>query len=151
MDISNISNLVKYLLKNELETRDNDQLLVIRAWKLQLQEQDLNPDTMALDRFFKVYLSGKLSNHESITRCRRKLQEIEPELRGYLYNQRQEFQTEAKKQIKEIATKADKPLNKIQTQVREAIAIVKAREQKNIVTAPIEINTIKKPEQISLF
>jgi len=47
----------------------------------------------------KLVVDGHLSSTESITRARRKCQELYPELRGVNYNKRQANQSDVKKQL----------------------------------------------------
>lgn len=53
--------------------------------------------------FLFIYLAqNKLTSSESIIRIRRKLQELNPELRGNLYEKRQKNQNKIKNQLKEF-------------------------------------------------
>lgn len=128
MDISNISETVKFLLESNLECKDNDRKLVIETWKIQLKSKGIDFKKLSLMDFFDTYLEVNLVNHESITRARRKLQEINPALRGNLYEKRQDYQTKAKKQIKEIKEikekkkkDSSKPIQKIKKEVLELV------------------------------
>ena len=47
----------------------------------------------------KMYYEGKLTNSDSITRARRKVQELCPELRGKVYKARQANQEKVKKEL----------------------------------------------------
>lgn len=75
-----VQNNVRYLLETNLETRDSDMVLVAEYWKT----FDLNSIN-----YVNLYLE-KLTNYESISRCRRKLQEKHEELRGKRYKERKQ-------------------------------------------------------------
>jgi hypothetical protein len=46
--------------------------------------------------------NGNLPSSESIRRCRQKLQELNPELRGELWDKRHQMQTQVKEELKEM-------------------------------------------------
>tara|TARA_R110002020_G_scaffold4272_4_gene18989 strand:- start:958 stop:1266 length:309 start_codon:yes stop_codon:yes gene_type:complete len=79
--------LVKFILERSPESRDNDNILLWIVWKKEypIIETDVQ-------EFKKLFITKQLPAMESITRARRKLQEIYPELRGLKYNQRQNNQ-----------------------------------------------------------
>lgn len=57
------------------ESRDDDKLLLMQIWQRESQASTVGD-------FFAELLNGKLSNAETITRMRRKLQEKHKVLRG---------------------------------------------------------------------
>ena len=73
---------IRTLLETNLETRDNDNLLISLIW-----ESELNHNNLAT--FFEDFKNGKHTSSESIRRARQKLQEQNEELRGVTYNDRQ--------------------------------------------------------------
>ena len=89
MDI-NISSVVSDMLKQYPKTRDDDFLLILRVWIVQLGNT-INDD---MKKCFRVLLDSyhnkKISSFESIRRSRQKLQEENTELRGQKYWSRQE-------------------------------------------------------------
>lgn len=99
-DIRTIKEIVEDILKNKPETRDNDCLLVIEVWKLELINLGYHPTLLEIKSFYELYSNSKLSNSESITRCRRKIQEHNINLRGKLFGIRHNFTDEVKNQVK---------------------------------------------------
>lgn len=69
------------LLTDNPATRDNDMLLLQQIW---LKESK----ALNLEEFMVELANGNLSNAESITRMRRKIQEKHPALRGEKYDSR---------------------------------------------------------------
>ena len=94
-NIIKIMPTVAQILKKDLETRDDDNILITRVWEHQGTKNDYT--------FLKIkemlYL-GKLATPESITRSRRKLQEKHFELRGKLYDERHKLEALMQRQIK---------------------------------------------------
>jgi hypothetical protein len=79
--------LVKFILERSPESRDNDNILLWIVWKKEypIIEKDV-------EAFKMLFITKKLPSMESITRARRKLQELHPELRGLKYDKRQNNQ-----------------------------------------------------------
>lgn len=73
---------VMHLLNEDERTRDNDDLLIARIWYREMPK-DIDAIT-----FLKMYAEGKFTTAESIRRCRQKLQEETPGLRGKKWVQR---------------------------------------------------------------
>lgn len=71
--ISKYENVVLFILSNREATRSDDKLLYY--WVL--RDEGYSTD-VSLEHFL---LGGEFPNYDSITRCRRKLQEKYPELR----------------------------------------------------------------------
>ena len=63
---------VREVIKRLPETKDNNRLLVIQVWKLQLREIGIT-GYLEFRWFEKHYLSGHLSNAESIIRIKNRL------------------------------------------------------------------------------
>jgi hypothetical protein len=59
-------------------------------------------EQMSATDFLKLFSQGKLPHTESIRRCRQKLQEENPELRGLNYVQRQDIGYQTSKSIKDL-------------------------------------------------
>ena len=96
MDISTIKGMVKALLIKKPELRDNDSALIATVWWY--QSQDISDKTEFLRRF----ANKKYTNPESIRRCRQKLQELNPDLRGDNWNKEhntKEKQSSVKQQL----------------------------------------------------
>tara|TARA_R110002167_G_scaffold48013_2_gene141912 strand:- start:1140 stop:1448 length:309 start_codon:yes stop_codon:yes gene_type:complete len=79
--------LVKFILERSPEARDNDNILLWIVWKKEYPIIDND-----IEEFKKLFISKQLPSMESITRARRKLQEVYPELRGLKYDKRQNNQ-----------------------------------------------------------
>ena len=99
MNIITVSSVVKEILTNHPEARDNDNLFILKVWA----EQDPHlRSTSALFRNFAVeFKSGNLHSTESICRARRKLQEEFPYLRGLSHKARHNHQEDVKEQLKQ--------------------------------------------------
>ena len=90
-------NIVKDLITKHPHLRDNDNKLLANVWYQSvtpLQEEWLD--------FLALIANGDLPSSESIMRCRRKLQELNPELRGELWDKRHQMQTQVKEELKEM-------------------------------------------------
>ena len=79
---------VKYLLQREPETRDNDNILIAQMWYQDLTEQNFAVVNVTAFGMLDLLSKGKLTNTESIRRCRQMLQKEFKELRGNNYNKR---------------------------------------------------------------
>ena len=73
---------VKRLLQKHPHLRDSDEKLMATVW------------------FKHIGENKKLPSYESISRCRRKLQEEDPNLRGKEYNLRHKRTEEIKEEVK---------------------------------------------------
>ena len=80
MRISHIKNLVKEILENYSETRDNDNWLLVKIWNKKL------PNIKFVTTLEMALIQGVLPHFESIRRTRQKLQQEYPHLRGKRYN-----------------------------------------------------------------
>lgn len=88
---------VKRILQNYPQTRDSDNKLVAIIW---------GEDTIRDPRNLLILLADEqLTSFESVSRARRKVQEMCPELRGEKYAKRQGLQVEVKKDLREIEVK----------------------------------------------
>ena len=95
-----IKDKVFELLTNFPHLRDSDEKLCANIWFSHLEHSCYN-----VKQFLKMYADGKLPNSDSITRCRRKIQEEHPELRGNSYSQRQAKQEKIKEELKYTSEK----------------------------------------------
>ena len=91
---------VEYILNKWPLTKDNDMLLVAQYWAL---ESQFTANHSAYD-VFNAMKTGKFSSFESITRSRRKLQELNPALRGITWEKRHNRQTEVIENVRNIKT-----------------------------------------------
>jgi hypothetical protein len=79
---------IEYLLERDPRTRDNDDLLCATIWFVEANMKR-RPDLSAVE-FLRDYSQGLLTPAESIRRCRQKIQETTPLLRGTSYGKRKE-------------------------------------------------------------
>ena len=96
MKIKKTKEVVKKILLNVPECKDNDLLLILKVWAI--ENPELRND-ISFKEFAKDFLNGKHTNTESIRRSRAKLQEEEPTLRGSNYKKRHEHQGSVKKEL----------------------------------------------------
>jgi hypothetical protein len=83
------------ILLNHPKSMDDDNLLQALVWK---GEMAGNPNISAMD-FLRLYSAGSFTSPETIRRCRQKLQEEYPHLRGNKYKVRHEHQETWKKDL----------------------------------------------------
>ena len=81
---------VKEMLTKFPDLRDSDNKLIAFFWYKELKGKGMNPDEMSAMDFLQYFSSSKLTNSETIHRCRRKVQEVYSELRGKSYQVRQD-------------------------------------------------------------
>ena len=80
---------VKNMLIQFPHLRDDDLKLIGNVWNQDFKATGRDPATTASIIFLRVFTEGKLTNPESIRRCRQRIQEKNPELRGKTYKARQ--------------------------------------------------------------
>ena len=88
---------IRKILLEKPHLRDNDNKLLANVWYQSvtpLQEEWLD--------FLALIANGELPSSESIMRCRRKLQELNPELRGELWDKRHKMQIQVKQELKDM-------------------------------------------------
>ncbi len=83
MKIKNNKALIKTMLIEKPHLREDDRKLIATVWYKEVK--DLN--TPVID-FLHHFADNKITHPESIRRCRAKLQETCPELRGNNYHKR---------------------------------------------------------------
>ena len=95
LEIKTVMDRVKWLLERYPHLRDSDNKLVANIWHQELHKiDDVYPFT-----FLEAYAEGKITTADSITRARRKIQELHPELRGENYNKRHNEEKKVRKNI----------------------------------------------------
>ena len=105
MKIGKHTKLIKsFLEKGGLNKsfRDNDNKLIAVVWNKLLKEMDIDSKEISGWTLLTHLSKGDLPTPESITRCRRKLQEEIPELRGLTWTKRHKKQTEVKKELSNL-------------------------------------------------
>jgi len=102
--ISNIKDKVKKILIKHESMRDNDHsLIAFIYYKLAIAKgHTMNDQSYTAMNFLGDFSNGKYPSPESIRRCRQKIQEQHPELRGSTYNERKSKADIVKNQIKDV-------------------------------------------------
>ena len=93
MKIKKHEKLIKVFLTTLPHLRDDDMKLLASVWWQEMRMLGLDMDSHSAHDTLKLIADGKLSNPSSIRRCRAKLQEVHPELRGKRYLDRKKNQT----------------------------------------------------------
>tara|TARA_Y100000296_G_scaffold62060_1_gene72020 strand:+ start:133 stop:441 length:309 start_codon:yes stop_codon:yes gene_type:complete len=96
--MKNMLDKVINLLTKHPSLRDSDERLAANIWYNNIKNVDEIDAITLLSRFAE----GKLPSYESISRCRRKIQEEKPDLRGKKWAKRHSKQQLVKDEIKEI-------------------------------------------------
>lgn len=120
-EIKKLKDLVLNVLKELPETRDNDNLLVVTIWK----QNNLSN----LENFYELYLNGQITSADTILRCRRKLQELIPEVRGENYQLRQAHTGQVKQELKTFMDKKDR--SKVRQDIKNTIEKMKPLDFSN--------------------
>lgn len=96
-EIESIQGLVKKLLEEDSRFRDNDRILCLKIWSIQLGGFDVMKKSTAY-QFMTEYAAPdtQLIKLESIGRARRRVQQKYPHLRGLSYGARQNQSEEVK-------------------------------------------------------
>ena len=102
MKILKSKDRVKDLLTKLPHLRDNDNKLLASVWFYELKDKRYDLHNMTGFELLKVISEAKLSNSESVRRCRAKLQELHPELRGKIYKERHKEKEIVKKDLKSL-------------------------------------------------
>jgi len=96
--MKNMLDKVVNLLTEHPSLRDSDERLAANIWYNNIK----NVDEIDAITLLSQFAEGRLPSYESISRCRRKIQEEKPELRGKKWAKRHSKQKIIKEQIKEI-------------------------------------------------
>ena len=98
--IINLLDQVTTLLTKKSHLRDNDRRLVCNIW----WKSAPNPELLMFEDFINLYIDGEIPESDSITRCRRKVQEEKKELRGKSWDLRHGLEDVIKKELKDIGS-----------------------------------------------
>ena len=98
--IAKLVDRVTGLLTAKSDLRDNDRRLTCNIWWKSVP----NPKLLMFEDFIKLYIDGKVPESDSITRCRRKVQEENEELRGESWDLRHGLEDEVKEELREIGS-----------------------------------------------
>jgi hypothetical protein len=93
--VKKIKPTVAYILKRDLDARDDDNLMCALLWELQGAKKN-----MSFGTFKRKLIMGELATPESATRSRRLLQEKYPDLRGKFYAERHDQEELLKHQLR---------------------------------------------------
>ena len=96
--MKNMLDKVVNLLTDHPSLRDSDERLIANIWYNYTKNVNEIDAITLLSRFAE----GKLPSYQSISRCRRKIQEEKPDLRGKKWAKRHSKQQLVKDEIKEI-------------------------------------------------
>lgn len=153
LDSSNsLIKLVRVILAESEELRDNDAKLVTELWRKQISA---NPEITTYSHFFQLYENGKVYSSDTITRCRRKLQEEHEELRGTSYEARQRFSKKVADQATSSFYKNKEERDKARSEIRaiiekkriekEQLALSKNESNKTVEFFSEAVNGLHKP------
>jgi hypothetical protein len=104
MNILTHKEIIQSLLEDKPLLRDDDNKLLAHVWGKFLRQQGKHPQNISGYELLKVIGKGALPATESVVRCRRKLQEEVPALRGKLWGGRHKEQGNVIKQVREMET-----------------------------------------------
>jgi len=98
--IRGLQKRVEKLLQSSPELRDSDDRLLANIFwnhipKQRFTEQELE----GITKFLQMLADGQLPDYGSVKRCRQKLQQLFPALRGKLYEKRHKRAKAVKKEI----------------------------------------------------
>ncbi len=79
-----IKSVVEYILKSNPSARDNDYLLTLSVWRA----LEIEPLTETGFTTLHGMITGRIPALETISRWRRRLQQMNPDLRGVQYEKR---------------------------------------------------------------
>ena len=96
--ITKLVDRVKGLLTAKSDLRDNDRRLTCNIWWKSVS----NPELLMFEDFIRLYIEGKIPESDSITRCRRKVQEEIEELRGENWEKRHRLENLVVEEIREL-------------------------------------------------
>ena len=98
--IINLSDQVIKLLKKKSHLRDNDRRLTCNIWWKSVS----NPKLLMFEDFIALYIKGDIPESDSITRCRRKVQEEMKELRGESWDKRHGLEKVVQEELRELGS-----------------------------------------------
>ena len=102
-DLSNMIEMVKYVLENNQEARDNDVLLqkVIHYNEYRRKGMEYNLQQRTWLEHLDDITKGTISRPETIRRARRKCQQLHPTTRGRKYESRKAKQSEVREGLRQ--------------------------------------------------
>ena len=102
-DLSNMIEMVKYVLEGNQDARDNDVLLqkVIHYNEYKRKGMEYNLKQRSWLEHLDDITEGTISRPETIRRARRKCQELHPTTRGRKYESRKAKQSEVRESLRQ--------------------------------------------------
>ena len=102
-DLTNMIEMVKYVLESNQEARDNDVLLqkVIHYNEYRKKGMEYNLQQRSWVEYLDDITKGTISKAETIRRARRKCQELYPTTRGRKYESRKAKQSEVREGLRQ--------------------------------------------------
>ena len=98
--ITKLVDRVKGLLTAKSDLRDNDRRLTCNIWWKSVS----NPELLMFEDFINLYIKGNVPESDSITRCRRKIQEENKDLRGSSWDLRHGLEKVIVSELREIGS-----------------------------------------------
>ena len=116
-DLTNMIEMVKYVLESNQEARDNDVLLqkVIHYNEYRKKGMEYNLQQRSWVEYLDDITKGTISKAETIRRARRKCQELYPTTRGRKYESRKAKQGEVRDSLRQAEER--KTQEKVQTTI----------------------------------
>ena len=102
--IKDLETKVVRVLREVPQARDNDNMLVVMIWNDELGGNNYTHNITAF-KLLSMISNGYLSNFGSISRCRRKVQEVNVELRGSKYDARHRLEDKVKDELRKWDSK----------------------------------------------
>lgn len=90
---------VRWFLENKPDTRDSDNKLISYFWSNEAKKIGCNPKDISAREFLTLMSKDAFTSSESIRRCRQKVQEEEPRLRGKNYKGKQKHQETVQEEL----------------------------------------------------
>ena len=106
--MQHLTEKIKDLLLTDARYKDSDTLLVNRVQRDEMVAKNISIETSTIRDFFMLRLNKVITSEDTITRCRRAVQEYYPETRGLKYKARQSKQVEVIDNLKENKNLAKK-------------------------------------------
>ena len=99
MNIRHRQDLIIKLMKLHPVLRDDDNKLLAKLWESEFDILAWDIEDFTATNFLNMLADDDFSKPEAVTRCRRKLQEKHPELRGTKYIERHRHQADVINQL----------------------------------------------------
>lgn len=100
MQIRKCKDIVEKLLTEQPHLRDDDNRLLASVWYIQIKQMNFLPARINGYDVLEMVAEKKLSNSESVRRCRAKLQELNVNLRGKIYYERHKHRADVENELK---------------------------------------------------